>query len=87
MNLFIGLGIALVLAWVFIQLGNMLRGRMGGGLSRFAALAVGVGVGLAIWALLRWGTSIPTEIIDALGIGPAVGLSQSLRRPEESKGK
>lgn len=83
----IGLALAIAIAWVTIRLGAWLRVRYNIGLSRPLAILVGVVIALALWVVLRTYTHLPAEVIDALGIGPAVGLSEGLRRPAKPKGE
>lgn len=78
MGTIVGLLLALLLGWVFHKLGTMLRAKTGIVLGRNGAIGVGVVVAMAIWFALRTTTELPSEFINALGIGPAVGLGHSL---------
>jgi len=81
-----GLAAAIVLGWLFVQLGLWFRLKTGIELSRGPAIAVAVVIALGLWLLLRLVTGLPQTIIDAMGIGPAVGLSTGLRKPAAPKG-
>lgn len=83
MNYLVGIAVAIPLAWVAKLLGSYIRLRTGMSLGRYTAIAAGVITALGIWFLLRATTTIPGEIIDAMGIGPAVGFGLGLRRPDE----
>lgn len=85
LNVVLGLLLAIAIAWLTIRLGVWLRLRFHFALSRPWAILVGVVIALGLWLVLRLFTQIPTELIDALGIGPAVGLSEGLRRPVKPK--
>ncbi len=81
----IGAALAIVLGLVFHKLGTLVRVRTGIVLSQPAAIGVGVVVALAIWFALRLTVALPSELVNAIGIGPAVGLGHSLRKPPQEK--
>jgi len=64
-----------------VNMGDWERARMWA-----LAIAVAVVIALGLWLLLRLVTGLPQTIIDAMGIGPAVGLSTGLRKPAAPKG-
>lgn len=78
MSTLIGLAVALVLGWVFHRVGTTVRARSGIALGRPAAIGVGVVVAMAVWFALRTTTDLPNDLVNAMGIGPAVGLGHSL---------
>lgn len=85
METFLGLLLALGLGWVGVKLGEYLRVQRKIELGRTGAIAVGFGVALGLLFLLRQITEWPSAVTSAAAIGPAVGLSQGLRRPDTEK--
>lgn len=81
MDMILGALVALLLAWGAHKLGTLVRSRTGIALSKGGAIAVGVVVAMGIWFALRYTTQLPQEFVNALGIGPAVGLGHSLQKP------
>lgn len=85
MNYLIGIVAALGLMWVSTKLGELVRDYTNGGLNRFAAMAVGVVTGMGLWYGLRYGTDLAKPVVDAIALGPAVGLTQGLTRLDPEK--
>ncbi|HLN61608.1 MAG TPA: hypothetical protein VK464_08665 [Symbiobacteriaceae bacterium] len=73
MNILIGILIALVLAFVFGKLGDLLRERMQWKVHRLVLVFGGAALVLGLSALFRM-TGLPREITNGLALGPVVGL-------------
>lgn len=73
MNLMIGLVVALVLAFVFGKLGDLLRERTGWKINRMVLIFGGAVLVLGLSALLRL-TGLPRELSNGLALGPVIGL-------------
>lgn len=84
-NILVGLVLALAVAGGAVWVSGLIRPRVGGGLKPAIATAAGVAVGALFWFGLDWWTPVVPQVSQGIGIGLAVGLSQGLRRPEDTK--
>lgn len=73
MNILIGILIALVLAFVFGKIGDLIRERTQWKVNRMVLIFGGAVLVLGLSALLRM-TGLPREITNGLALGPVIGL-------------